>query len=137
MAYDYFYGRQPEQYQFFKLPKILVKEERFRRISMDAKVLYSMMLDRAALSAENGWLDEAGRVFIYFTIGEICGVMTCANQKATKLLRELEREDLIRRKHSGFNLPDRIYVMNFVSDMWNPHVRDHENHDSGIMEITS
>ena len=134
-SYDYFYGRQAEQFQFFKLPKILVREEAFKDLSMDAKVLYSMMLDRAALSAENGWLDEAGRVYIFFTNSEICELMKCANQKATKLLRELEKEDLIRRRKSGFNQPDRIYVMNFASCLWRRSDQSHENHDSGDVKI--
>ena len=62
MRFDYFYGEQPKQFQFYRLPKILLLSEDLKEISMDAKVLYSLMLDRAALSFENGWLDEAGHV---------------------------------------------------------------------------
>ena len=117
VGYDYFYGRQVEQYQFYKLPKILIKEESLKKISMDAKVLYSLMLDRASLSAENEWLDDKGRVYIIYTLDEICKDMCCAREKAVKLLKELEEGcDLIRRKHQRLCKPNLIYVMNFASD---------------------
>ena len=135
MRFDYFYGEQPKQFQFYKLPKILLLSEDLKEISMDAKVLYSLMLARAALSFENGWLDEAGRVYIYFTVDEICRVIKCANQKATKLLKELEGCGLICREKVGFNKPNRIYVMNFASEMWNSHVQRCENHDTGHVKI--
>ena len=52
MAFDYFYGRQAEQYQFYRIPKLLIMDERFYYISSDAKLLYGLMLDRAALSQQ-------------------------------------------------------------------------------------
>ena len=116
VGYDYFYGKQVEQYQFYKLPKILIKEESLKKISMDAKVLYSLMLDRASLSAENGWLDGQGRVYIIYTLDEICKDMCCGREKAVKLLKELEDGcDLVKRKHQRLCKPNLIYVMNFAS----------------------
>ena len=135
MAYDYFYNDEPEQYQFYKLPKLLVQDDSLKNVSMDAKVIYSLMLDRAGLSKANGWLDEYGRVFIYFTNDEVCKILGCANQKATKLLNELEHGGLIIRKRSGFNKPARIYVMNFATALWESHDRTHENHDSSDVKI--
>lgn len=154
MAYDYFYGKQPEQYQFYKLPKLLIKEEAFKNVSMDAKILYSMMLDRASLSAENGWLDENGRVYIIYTVREICKDIRCGLEKAVKLLKELENDcGLIRRKKQKLCKPDLIYVMNFATDLWNqeslctavsktetpvfrkPEHRDFENQNTRISEI--
>ena len=34
--FDYFYGSQAEQFSFFRLPKILIRDERFKKISSDA-----------------------------------------------------------------------------------------------------
>lgn len=47
--FDYFYGSQSEQFSFFRLPKVLIRDERFRKISSDAKILYGIMLDRMSL----------------------------------------------------------------------------------------
>lgn len=70
---DYHYGAEAEQYAFFRIPKVLIKEECFKGVSTDAKLLYGLLLDRMSLSVKNGWLDEQNRVYIYFTLGEVWG----------------------------------------------------------------
>ena len=68
------------------------------------------------LSARNGWFDEAGRVYIIFTIEEIKESLGCAEKKAVKLLDELEKKaELIERKRQGLGKPNLIYVKNFIS----------------------
>lgn len=71
MDFDYFYGRGADQFAFYQIPKILVTDEKFAGITMESKILYSLMLDRASLSAKNGWLDEDGKVFIYYKLDRI------------------------------------------------------------------
>ena len=71
MQYNYFYGGQSEQFQFYRIPRRLIRDEKFRRLSTDAKLLYGLMLDRMGLSAKNGWYDDLGRVYIYYTLEEI------------------------------------------------------------------
>lgn len=113
--YDYFYGAEAEQFSFYRIPKVLFTEERFRSVSAEAKVLYGLLLDRMSLSCKNGWLDRAGRVYIIFTIDEVMTALGCADQKAGKLLHELESKcRLIERKRQGLGKPNLIYVKNFV-----------------------
>ena len=83
MGFDYFYGRGTEQFAFYQVPKMLITDDRFAGITMDSKFLYSLLLDRSSLSAKNGWLDEEGKVYIYYTLEQIMADMHCANQKAT------------------------------------------------------
>ena len=120
--YDYFYGAEAEQFSFYRIPKVLFTEERFRSVSAEAKVLYGLLLDRMSLSCKNGWLDRAGRVYIIFTIEEVMTALGCADQKAGKLLHELESKcRLIERKRQGLGKPNLIYVKNFVEkDVDNP-----------------
>ena len=54
-----------------------------------------------SLSVKNGWLDKQNRVFIIFTIEDVKRALCCADNKATKLLRELEKFGLIERKRRG------------------------------------
>lgn len=104
--YDYFYGAEAEQFSFYRIPKVLFTEERFRSVSAEAKVLYGLLLDRMSLSCKNGWLDQAGRVYIIFTIEEVMTALGCADQKAGKLLHELESKcRLIERKRQGLGKP--------------------------------
>ena len=115
--YDYFYGAEAEQFSFYRIPKVLFTEERFRSVSAEAKVLYGLLLDRMSLSCKNGWLDRAGRVYIIFTIEEVMTALGCADQKAGKLLHELESKcRLIERKRQGLGKPNLIYVKNFVDN---------------------
>ena len=70
--FAYHLGMDAEQYAFFRIPKLLITEPYFRRLSTDAKLLYGLMLDRMSLSMRNGWMDDDGHVYIYFTLENAC-----------------------------------------------------------------
>lgn len=116
MQYEYFYGAQAEQFSFYRIPKALFTEPNFRELSTDAKVLYGILLDRMSLSLKNQWLDAQNKVYIIFTVEEIMDALNCANQKATRLMLELEKQaGLIERKRQGLGRPNLIYVKNFAA----------------------
>ena len=96
--FDYFYGQSGEMLSYFRVPKILFRDIKFKDLSTDAKTLYGILLDRMGLSVKNGWLDEQGRVYIIFPVQEVMDALGCADNKATKLFRELEKFGLIERK---------------------------------------
>ena len=114
MVFDYFYEEKSESYSFYRIPKMLFTEEIFEALSTDAKVLYGLLLDRISLSRENGWMDDAGRVYVYYTIKSVKKSMRCANTKACGLLRELNEFGLIERKKQGLGKPTIIYVKDFT-----------------------
>lgn len=106
----YLYQNGAERYQFYRIPKILFTSPRFSSLSGDAKILYGLLLDRASLSAQNGWLDEQRRVYIFFSVEEICIAIGCARKKALKLLSDLDAVGLTKRKIRGQGKPTMIYV---------------------------
>ena len=114
----YFYGHEAEQYAFYRIPKQLISDSRFRSISTDAKLLYGLMLDRMSLSVKNGWLDDKGRVYIYFVLSEIQELLQCGHEKAVKLLAELDSDKgigLIERIKQGQGKPTIVYVKQFCN----------------------
>ena len=115
MILDYFYGQAGELFSFYRIPKALFQEPRFQSLSTDAKTLYGILLDRMSLSVKNGWLDEQNRVFIIFTIEDVKRTLCCADNKATKLLRELEKFGLIERKRRGLGKPSLVYEIGRAS----------------------
>ena len=112
----YFHGSESKQFSFFRIPRTLIKDERFHGLSTEAKLLYGLMLDRMELSLRNGWLDEENRVFIFYTLQEVQGALRCGHNKATRLLIELEQYGLIERVRQGQGKPAKIYVKNFADE---------------------
>ena len=141
----YFYRWEGLRFSFYRTPKALYTDPRYRGMDALAKQLYGLFLDRLDLSLKNGWFDEDGRVYIIYTLKEAKDALGCANQKATKLFNELEKYGLIERKHQGLCKPNLIYVLDFLDrsedgnaseDFFSSHVRSHENHESGVMDFT-
>lgn len=128
--FDYFYGQSGEMFSYFRVPKILFRDIKFKDLSTDAKTLYGILLDRMGLSVKNGWLDEQGRVYIIFPVQEVMDALGCADNKATKLFRELEKFGLIERKRRGLGKPNLIYVKNFTD----PRFRNREKNGSGAAD---
>lgn len=95
---------------FYKLPKTLFSDGKYNDISTDAKVLYSLLLDRNSLSVKNGLIDSYGRYYQYFAIKECKGKLNFGHDKIIKLFKELETNGLIIRKRQDKGMPSIIYV---------------------------
>ena len=118
IKFDYYYGIEAEQFSFYRVPRLLIKDARFKELSSDAKLLYGLMLDRLALSIKNGWLDEENRVYIHYTLDNIMEDLGCAREKCAKVIAELDSKKgigLIEKKRRGLGKPDIIYVKNFAT----------------------
>lgn len=117
-SYDYYYGEESNQFSFYRIPRQLIVGANYKRLSIEAKLLYGLLLDRMELSAKNGWYDDTGRVYIYYTLNEIQKNLNCGHDKATKLLVELDIRNgigLIERVKQGQGRPAKIYVKRFVA----------------------
>lgn len=117
MVFDYYYGIEAEQFTFLRIPKVLFTEERFKGLSLEAKVLYGLLLDRLSLSMKNGWLDDDNRVFIHYTLENIMEDLGYSSGKCVKIMQELDDKKgigLIERRKQGLGKPDIIYVKNFL-----------------------
>ena len=114
---SYFYGKEADQYSFYKIPKLLFTDAYFKNLSVEAKVLYGLMLDRMSLSMKNQWLDEEGRAYIYYSLEDIMDALGCSNKKAISVMKELDMDTgigLIERKRQGQGKPTMIYLKQFM-----------------------
>lgn len=114
--FRYYYGSQADQFNFIRIPKLLLTERIFESLSLNAKVLYGVLLDRMSLSRKNGWLDGEKRVYIIYQIGEIQEDLRITRKKAIDLLAELEKFGLLEKKRRGHGLPNILYVKNFMPE---------------------
>ena len=138
IIFDYYRGVEAEQYSFYRIPKMLFTDTIFQDLSCEAKVLYGLMLDRMSLSLKNHWMDEEERVYIIFTVNNICDLMNCGTQKAVRLLKELDVKTgigLIEKKRLGLGKPNVIYVKNFMIKDEEGEKQETEQRQSRIVEI--
>lgn len=149
--FGYFYGVEAEQFAFYRIPRLLIKDARFKGLSNDAKLLYGLMLDRMSLSMKNEWLDEENKAYIIYPLDAVMEDLACCYTKAVNVLAELDSNKgigLIERVRRGLGKPDIIYVKKFSSVEENSESIDNslndvkeaneqclENQVSGSMEI--
>ena len=105
-------------YRFLKVPLCLFSDS-YSQLSVEAKILYAFLLDRLTLSEKNGFLDEDGSVFVYYTNSEVCRTFCCGSQKATRLFRELEKY---------------IIYVNQYEESPNSLFKNNDNQHSGVMK---
>lgn len=114
----YYRGLDTERYNFYRIPKVLVTDRRFRKLSSDSKMLYGIMLDRMTLySKKNNWIDQDDHAYIIFPVVEMASELECSKRKIQMLLTELESYGMIERKRIGLGQANYIYLYNFFEDM--------------------
>lgn len=109
---EYYYKEEAEMFTFYRVPKLLFTDPRFKGLPNDAKMLYGLMLDRMGLSLRNEkFHDETGRVYIYMKQTEAMELLNVRSpEKIGKLYKALEGVGLLKRKRLGLGHPDRLYI---------------------------
>lgn len=102
--------------KFYKMPKELFDNEQYSSLSMGAKLLYMMLLDRYYLSLHNEWFDEDGRTYIIYTVKEAVNDLGCGKTSVSKFFKELISCGLIEKQRRNCCLSDIIYV-NMVDEV--------------------
>lgn len=91
---------------YLMYPRFLLELE----INDTAKMVYLLLYDRARLSMQNGWQDEDGRTYIYYTEEHLAEALHRTEATIRTALNTLEHHGLILRKRQGAGKPNRIYV---------------------------
>lgn len=114
LSFAFFQKREAEQFIFFRIPKLLITDSTFHKLSCEAKLLYGLLLDRMSLSIKNEWYDQNDCIFIIYPISEIMEDLNISKPKAVSDLAELESIGLVSKKRRGLGKPSLIYVKNFA-----------------------
>ena len=137
MRFDYYYGSQADQFSFIRIPRVLLKDPAFANLSVYAKMLYSVLLDRMSLSSKNGWFDEENRVYIVYPITEAQEDLGIGKKKAMEVISELVEFGLLEKKRRGQGLPSLLYVKSFMTGIDNSRQEEAEPARSEVPEQTS
>ena len=76
---------------------------------------YALLLDRASISRQNGYIDPDGTIHLYFTVEQVQKKLHRSRQSATRIFRELEYSGLIIRKKQGLGKP-AVITLNYPAD---------------------
>ena len=79
-------------------------------LSHTAKLLYTLLLDRATLSQKNNWIDAQGRIYVLYPLSSLAKDLGCSISSITRSFTELENAQLVERIRSGFSKPSRILL---------------------------
>ena len=111
---NYFNRNDARQFAFYRVPKALFTEEKYKPLSTDSKMLYGLLLDRMSLSEKNGWIDRQGRVYQFFTVQQAQELLNFGHEKICRLFAELSEAGLIERKRQGLGRASIIYLKKFL-----------------------
>ena len=79
-------------------------------LSHTAKLLYTLLLDRATLSKKNNWIDAQGRIYVVYPLSHLSKDLGCSISSITRSFTELENAQLVERVRNGFSKPSRILL---------------------------
>lgn len=123
-------------FPFIRLPRALIDNPNFSEISAEAKLLFSLILDRIGVSQINAdrFTDKNGNLFVYYTIQEICLKLGCSHGKAVRLVNELEYQGLIFKQRKGCGKPNKIIVLPSVLRILKTVHKKSDNENSEVPE---
>ena len=88
------------------LPRFILRGE----YSINAKLLYALLLGRTQLSQKSGWVSEDGDVYVIYTIRQMANDLNRSERTVKATLAELENACLITRVRQGWNRANRIFL---------------------------
>lgn len=114
---EYITSYSANQYKFLPMPYMLIEHMAYKQLGSGPKILYTLMLNRLALSESNKerFTDEKGRLYIIYTVDQVMKAMNCSKPTAVKYIGELVEFGLIERVRSGQGKAARTYVKDFAS----------------------
>ena len=93
-------------------PLNLISDEKYRTLSSGEKLLYILLLNRTNYSRKNlkKFYDDKNGLFVYYPNEQIKSHLNCSSGTAKKMLKNLEKAELIKKEYQKNGLPIKIYV---------------------------
>ena len=97
--------------RFAKMPKDLLENECYRKnLTSDAKLVYTILLDRMELSRENEWINENGEIFLLYTKEKLADLLSISERTVYNAFDDLEKLDLLKQERQGLGKPNKLYI---------------------------
>lgn len=98
------------QHSYYQMPQELFCNEKYKKLSIETKVIYSFLLNRMNLSRMNKWINDKGEIYLIYTRKEIQSKLNLSDKPVTRAFKELRETNLIKEERQGFGKPNLIYI---------------------------
>ncbi|MHC5250493.1 replication initiator protein A [Enterococcus sp. LJL90] len=96
--FEFYKSTEVYREKYFQLPQIFFTSEKYRSMSNDAKIAYTLLKDRFDYSIQNNWVDGDDNIYFIFTVVELMDLLNCREGKVSKIKKELEACGLLFQK---------------------------------------
>lgn len=126
-------------YPFIRYPRALIDSPLFSHISIEARTLFAMIIDRFCLSAINAdrFTDENGDIYVIYTLEQVCEKLGCSNTRTQRIFKELESNGMIIRKRKNRLSPYRIYITDTFYELIKCELTASRNDSSRVYKINT
>lgn len=97
--------------EFIRFPLTLLANPKYKAISLEAKMIYALLLNRLSLSQKNGWINEEKEVYLIYTREEAADMLGISYKKTIAAFKELLAVELVFEVRQGRGFPNLIYVL--------------------------
>lgn len=97
--------------EFLRLPLTLLANPKYKQMSLEAKFIYSLLLNRMTLSQRNDWINEDNEVYLIYTREEAATTLNISYKKSIAAFKELIQNGLLYEHRQGLGAPNLLYVL--------------------------
>lgn len=97
--------------EFLRFPLTLLANPKYRKMSLEAKFIYSLLLNRLTLSQKNNWINENNEVYLIYTRENAANTLNITYRKAISAFKELIEVGLLFEQRQGRGFPNLLYVL--------------------------
>ena len=101
----------------YQMPRFLMEDRRYCGLSLEAKIIYMLIFNRFQLSKLNGWVNEAGEVFVVYTRKELMQYLNIGEKRITAAMQDLAACRLLWERRCGRGFANQIYLAAIEMDM--------------------
>ncbi|MGL5348251.1 MAG: replication initiator protein A [Peptostreptococcaceae bacterium] len=121
---NYFTVKDELEKQFFRFPKALIMESKYKEMSRDAKFLYAILMDRYTVSEKNvnegddTWMDDNNRIYFVYDQEKLSELFGASEKTLRKYINELVKNELLEIKRVGLGKANIYYLKKpIIKDM--------------------
>ena len=97
-------------YQFIPVPKKLLQNKEYFKISSNARLVYILFIERLGLSKQNKLCNQKEEIYIVYSQKKLCKILNKTDKIINKAIDELIENKLIYKEKTGIGKVDKYYI---------------------------